>query len=51
MSRLAGPDPRRIDHLERDAEFLTELPQAVQVLKITAAKGVFGTSVACSQRA
>ena len=43
MSRFAGPDPRRIHHLERDAEFLIELPQAVQVLKITASKGVFGT--------
>jgi hypothetical protein len=43
MSRFAGPDPRRIHHLERDAEFLIELPQAVQVLKITSSKGVFGT--------
>jgi hypothetical protein len=43
MSRFAGPDPRRIHHLERDAEFLIELPQAVQVLKITASKGVLGT--------
>jgi len=43
MSRFAGPDPRRIHHLERDAEFLIELPRAVQVLKITASKGVFAT--------
>jgi hypothetical protein len=43
MSRFAGPDPRRIHHLERDAEFLIELPQSVQVLHITASKGVFGT--------
>jgi hypothetical protein len=43
MSRFAGPDPRRIHHLERDAELLIELPQALQVLKITASKGVFGT--------
>lgn len=34
MSRFAGPDPRRIHHLERDAEFLIELPDAVQVLEI-----------------
>ena len=27
MSRFAGPDPRRIHHLERDAEFLIELPE------------------------
>jgi hypothetical protein len=34
MSRFAGPDPRKIHHLERDAEFLIELPQGVQVLEI-----------------
>ncbi|WP_342769083.1 hypothetical protein [Bosea caraganae] len=34
MSRFAGPDPRRIHHLERDAEFLIELPEGVQVLEI-----------------
>ncbi|WP_306224149.1 antibiotic biosynthesis monooxygenase family protein [Bosea beijingensis] len=34
MSRFAGPDPRRIHHLPRDAEFLIELPAAVQVLEI-----------------
>ena len=43
MSRFAGPDPRRIHHLERDKEFLIELPESVQVLEITASKGVFGT--------
>lgn len=43
MSRFAGPDPRRIHHLERDKEFLIELPQGVQVLEITSSKGVFGT--------
>jgi len=34
MSRFAGPDPRRIHHLPRDAEFLIELPDDVQVLEI-----------------
>lgn len=34
MSRFAGPDPRKIHHLERDPEFLIELPSEVQVLKI-----------------
>ena len=42
MSRYAGSDPRRIHHLDRDAEFLIELPESVQVLEITSAKGVFG---------
>lgn len=34
MSRFAGPDPRRVHHLPRDAEYLVELPDAVQVLDI-----------------
>ena len=42
MSRFAGPDPRRIHPLERDAEFLIELPEGVQVLAITAAMGRTG---------
>jgi hypothetical protein len=41
MSRFAGPDPKRIHHLPRDEEFLIELPESVQVLKITASKGLF----------
>jgi heme-degrading monooxygenase HmoA len=36
MSRFAGKDPRRIHHLERDAEFLIELPKEVQILNIVA---------------
>jgi len=42
MSRFAGKDPRRIHHLARDEEFLIELPNSVQVLHITASKGMFG---------
>jgi hypothetical protein len=42
LSRFAGPDPRRIHHLERDAEFLIELPSGVQVLEIVAASGRTG---------
>ncbi len=34
MSRFAGPDPRQIHHLPRDAEYLVALPDAVQVLHI-----------------
>ncbi len=34
MSRFAGSDPRKIHHLERDPEFLIELPDSVQVLEI-----------------
>lgn len=42
MSRFAGKDPRKIHHLERDAEFLIEVPETVQVLEIVAALGDTG---------
>jgi heme-degrading monooxygenase HmoA len=42
MSWFAGKDPRRIHHLERDAEFLIELPTEVQVLDIVAVHGHCG---------
>lgn len=44
MSRFAGDDPRRIHHLERDPEFLIELPDKVQVLDIVASHGRTGDS-------
>ena len=34
MSRFAGPDPTRIHHLKRDADYLLELPETVQTLRI-----------------
>jgi heme-degrading monooxygenase HmoA len=42
MARFTGDDPTRIHHLERDAEFLIELPQRVQILKIRASHGDTG---------
>jgi hypothetical protein len=39
MARFTGGDPRRIHHLERDAEFLVELPRAVQILDIVVSSG------------
>ena len=42
MSRFAGDDPRRIHHLDRDAEFLVELPNEVQVLAIRSSVGDTG---------
>jgi hypothetical protein len=39
MSRFAGADPKRIHHLERDPEFLVELPHSVQILNIVASSG------------
>jgi heme-degrading monooxygenase HmoA len=42
MSSFTGGDPTRIHHLERDPEFLIELPEAVQVLRITSSSGKIG---------
>ena len=42
MSRFTGDDPRKIHHLDRDREFLIELPKSVQVLDITASLGRVG---------
>jgi heme-degrading monooxygenase HmoA len=39
MSRFAGKDPRRVRHLERDPEFLIELPEKVQILHILSSHG------------
>jgi heme-degrading monooxygenase HmoA len=39
MSRFAGTDPRKIHHLERDGEFLLELPDSVQILEIVDTQG------------
>lgn len=39
MSAFAGSDPTAIHHLERDAEFLVELPNSVQVLRILVSYG------------
>jgi heme-degrading monooxygenase HmoA len=40
MSRFTGSDPARIHHLERDEEFLIELPKEVQILHLRASHGV-----------
>jgi heme-degrading monooxygenase HmoA len=42
MARFTGGDPNKIHHLDRDADFLIELPESVQVLKITASHGDTG---------
>ncbi|HEV2506856.1 MAG TPA: hypothetical protein VGV39_27540 [Mesorhizobium sp.] len=36
MSSFAGSDPRKIRHLERDEEFLTSLPEAVEIFEVKA---------------
>jgi heme-degrading monooxygenase HmoA len=42
MSRFTGGEPTRIHHLERDPEFLVELPQRVQILDIRTSHGNTG---------
>ena len=39
MSSFAGSDPTAVHHLERDAEFLIELPKSVQILRILISHG------------
>jgi heme-degrading monooxygenase HmoA len=46
MTRFTGGDPNRIHHLERDPEFLIELPERVQVLRILASQGDTGSGLA-----
>ncbi len=43
MAKFTGKDPDAIHHLPRDAEFLIELPQSVQVLRLLTATGNTGT--------
>ncbi len=40
MSAFTGGDPTKVHHLERDAEFLIELPRAVQILRLLKSHGV-----------
>lgn len=42
MSRFAGVDPTRIHHLPRDEEFLIEMPESVQVLRLVTSHGQAG---------
>jgi hypothetical protein len=40
MSRFTGGDPAKIHHLERDKEFLIELPDKVQILRMCESHGL-----------
>lgn len=42
MASFTGADPTAIHHLDRDAEFLIELPQSVQILRILSSHGQTG---------
>jgi heme-degrading monooxygenase HmoA len=43
MRQFAGGDPTQVHHLERDEEFLLELPKAVQILRLLTSHGVIGS--------
>ena len=45
MARFTGGDPTRIHHLDRDPEFLIELPNRVQILRIRTSHGNTGRDV------
>jgi hypothetical protein len=40
MRSFTGGDPSKIHHLERDTDFLIELPKSVQILKIRHSHGI-----------
>ena len=42
MAAFTGADPEAIHHLDRDPEFLIELPKAVQILTIRHSHGRLG---------
>ena len=44
MSEFTGADLGAVHHLERDPEFLLELPKAVQVLRLVTSDGVVGAT-------
>jgi heme-degrading monooxygenase HmoA len=42
MARFTGGDPTKIHHLDRDGEFLIELPKEVQILRLLTSHGRTG---------
>ena len=44
MTTFTGGEPWAVHHLERDPEFLLELPAAVQVLRLLTSEGVVGAT-------
>jgi heme-degrading monooxygenase HmoA len=43
MRKFTGGDPRKIHHLERDEEFLIELPKEVQILRLLKSHRITGS--------
>jgi hypothetical protein len=45
MRQFTGGDPMQVHHLERDEEFLIELPKEVQILRLLTSHGVTGSTL------
>jgi heme-degrading monooxygenase HmoA len=50
MRAFAGDDPTAVHHLERDPEFLIELPKQVQVFRLLTSHGTTGNESASPRR-
>lgn len=44
MAAFAGEDPTRVHHLDRDPEFLIELPKSVQIVQLRTSHGQTGSA-------
>lgn len=44
MAAFTGGEPTAVHHLERDPEFLIELPKTVQILRLLTSDGVVGST-------
>jgi heme-degrading monooxygenase HmoA len=42
MAAFTGSDPTDVHHLEQDEQFLVELPESVQVLRLLTSHGITG---------
>ena len=42
MARFTGSNPKQIHHLDRDPEFLIELPKSVQIIRLLTSHGKTG---------
>ncbi len=49
MAAFAGEDPTRIHHLDRDPEFLIELPKDVQIVRLRTSHGQTGSTCSSPQ--
>ena len=44
MSAFTGGDPKQVHHLDRDREFLLELPKEVQIFRLLTCHGMTGST-------